>query len=97
MREIIQCQIGQCGNNVGTSIWDIIRKEHYIDKDGRYNGGHENTYLLDNIDVYWKEHGNRRYSTRAVLVDTSPDWVPGYQNSDMTRLFKPDNFIFGGS
>ncbi len=34
-REIVQLQVGGCGNNIGTSFWKRIRGEHYIDENGK--------------------------------------------------------------
>jgi tubulin beta len=35
MREIIHVQIGQCGNQIGSSFWQTIAAEHGIDAGGK--------------------------------------------------------------
>lgn len=41
MREIVNIQIGSCGNHIGTSFWETISDEHGIDRSGYFNGESE--------------------------------------------------------
>ena len=38
MREIVHMQAGQCGNQIGAKLWEIISDEHGIDPTGTYHG-----------------------------------------------------------
>jgi tubulin beta len=51
MREIINLQVGQCGNNVGLKFVQKILEEHGIDNDGNYTG--TNDYQRQRIDVFF--------------------------------------------
>ena len=53
--------------------------------------------LLDKIDVYFHEPGERRFVPRAVLVDLEPGTLDVIKESPVGKLFKPDNFLFGAS
>ena len=41
MREIVNVQVGKCGNQVGTKFWETISDEHGIDPEGEYLGDSE--------------------------------------------------------
>ncbi|VVC40690.1 Tubulin/FtsZ, 2-layer sandwich domain,Tubulin,Beta tubulin,Tubulin, conserved [Cinara cedri] len=69
MEEILQIQVGQCGNRVGNSFWKTVSDEHGLDKLGRFDGNSADTQL-DRINVYYEEISSKSYMPRAVLVDT---------------------------
>ena len=33
-QEIVHLQVGGCGNNIGTSFWDQLHREHRVSPDG---------------------------------------------------------------
>ena len=52
MREIVQCQFGQCGNQIGAKFWEIISDEHGIEPDGKASDeAVQNELQLERIDV----------------------------------------------
>ncbi|XP_073234295.1 tubulin beta-4 chain-like isoform X2 [Porites lutea] len=53
MREIINVQVGQCGNQIGYKFWEILCAEHGIDEEGCYNGSCNSQ--LEKINVYFAE------------------------------------------
>ena len=53
MREIVCLQAGQCGNQIGSSFWEVISDEHGIQPDGTYHG--DSKLQLDRISVYYNE------------------------------------------
>lgn len=53
--------------------------------------------LLDKINVYFGEAGDRRYVPRAALVDLEPGTLDVIKASSVGSMFKPDNFVFGAS
>ncbi|KAJ3066743.1 alpha-tubulin [Podochytrium sp. JEL0797] len=95
MREIIQVQSGQCGNQVGTKFWEVVADEHGIDEDGKFHG--DSDLQLERINVYFNEVGGRRYVPRAILVDLEPGTMDTIRSSVYGKLFRPDNFVFGQS
>uniref|UniRef100_A0A914CA17 Tubulin beta chain n=1 Tax=Acrobeloides nanus TaxID=290746 RepID=A0A914CA17_9BILA len=96
MKEIVQVQVGQCGNQIGTKFWEVISGEHAIQPEGSYKGDCD--LQLERIDAYYKHVANGdKYIPRAVLVDLDPgtmDWIKG---TTYGQLFDPDNFVFGQS
>ncbi len=75
MREIIQVQVGQCGNQVGCQFWEMIAAgtffvdvEHGIGPDGSLTA--EGKQGLEK--VYFNQASSGVYVPRAVLVDLEP-------------------------
>lgn len=95
MREIVQIQAGQCGNQIGTKFWEVISDEHGIAADGKYIG--ENDLQLKRIDVFYNESACGLYVPRSVLVDLEPGTMDSVRSGPYGRLFRPDNFVFGQS
>ncbi|KAJ1911852.1 Tubulin beta chain (Beta tubulin) [Tieghemiomyces parasiticus] len=91
MREIIQLQVGQCGNQVGTKFWETITQEHGLDGDGHYNGTTD--IQCSRLDVYFSEVASSKYVPRSVLVDLEPGALDAVKASSLGTLFRPDNFI----
>ena len=102
VREIVHCQVGQCGNQIGNAFWNTVRKEHSLEKDGKFTKCSPANPVMDadklsKIDVYFKETGELRFTPRATLIDLEPGTLDVIKASDMGKLFKPDNFVFGAS
>ncbi|RAL10871.1 tubulin beta chain [Aspergillus homomorphus CBS 101889] len=95
MREIIYIQTGQCGNQIGSSFWQTISREHGLDATGVYRGA--SALKLERMNVYFNEVAGRKYVPRAVLVDLEPGTMDAIRSGPIGSLFRPDNFIFGQS
>jgi len=93
MREILNIQAGQCGNQVGTKFWETISEEHGIAADGKYEG--DNDLQLERINVYYSEASGGKYVPRAILVDLEPGTMEAIRNGTHGSLFRPDNFVYG--
>ena len=93
MREIINLQVGQCGNNVGLKFVQKILEEHGIDNDGTYTG--TNDYQRQRIDVFFAEVDTNNYRSRSVLVDLDPGTIDNALGSPFAHLFDPDNLVAG--
>merc|ERR1712065_40108 len=70
MREIVHCQGGQAGNQIGAKFWEVIADEHGVDPTGTYHG--DSDLQLERINVYFNEATGGRYVPRAVLMDLEP-------------------------
>eukprot|EP00029_Vermamoeba_vermiformis_P003366 TRINITY_DN1376_c0_g1_i1.p1 TRINITY_DN1376_c0_g1~~TRINITY_DN1376_c0_g1_i1.p1 ORF type:complete len:444 (+),score=165.33 TRINITY_DN1376_c0_g1_i1:41-1372(+) len=93
MREIIQLQVGQCGNQVANKFWEVIREEHALDAEGHFTG--QDDILKDRLSVYFQEADNSRYVPRAVLVDLEPGTLSSIRAGPLGRFYRPDNFVHG--
>ncbi|XP_019087372.1 PREDICTED: tubulin beta-9 chain-like [Camelina sativa] len=95
MREILHIQGGQCGNQIGAKIWEVICGEHGIDHTGQYCGGLD--LQLERINVYYNEASGGKYVPRAVLMDLEPGTMDSLRSGPFVQIFRPDNFVFGQS
>jgi len=95
MREIVNIQAGQCGNQIGAKFWEIISGEHGIDPTGRYNG--DSNLQLERVNVYFNEASEGKYVPRAVLADLEPGTIDELRAGSYGQIFKPENFVFGES
>jgi len=95
MREIVHCQVGQCGNQIGSKFWEAISGEHGINPAGSYEGSNQNQ--LERINVYYNEAQGGKYVPRSILVDLEPGTMDSIKGGPMGKLFRPDNFVFGQS
>ncbi|EAR83596.2 tubulin/FtsZ family, GTPase domain protein (macronuclear) [Tetrahymena thermophila SB210] len=93
MREIINLQVGSCGNQIGSKFWEAISFEHGIWSNGTYIGNSD--LQLQNINVYYQEIEQARYVPIAVLVDLEPGTLDSVKASTLGSLFRPDNFVSG--
>ncbi|KAK2560804.1 Tubulin beta-2A chain [Acropora cervicornis] len=93
MREIVNVQVGQCGNQIGYKFWEILCAEHGIDEEGSYNG--KSNAQLEKIDVYFSEGAGKRYVPRSVLVDLEPGTMDSIRSASFGKVFRPDNFVYG--
>eukprot|EP01083_Nonionella_stella_P047108 126132_1 len=97
VREIVNVQVGQCGNKIGNAFWTARGKQHKLEKKGKYKvkrENPENQLRLDKIDVYYQEAGTLRFVTRACLVDLEPVIMDVIKSSPMFALFNQDNMCF---
>ena len=98
MREIVHCQVGQCGNQIGAKFWEVISGEHGIDPVGRFTPTNEHDDdKLDKINVYFNEAQGAKYVPRAILVDLEPGTMDAIRGGPYGQSFRPDNFVFGQS
>ncbi|KAF2884857.1 hypothetical protein ILUMI_21334 [Ignelater luminosus] len=95
MREIVNLQVGQCGNQIGSKFWEIISDEHGIDPYGRYIG--KTAEQLERINVYYNEASGGNFVPRSVLIDLEPGTMDAVRSGPFGSLFRPDNFIYGQS
>eukprot|EP01048_Picozoa_sp_COSAG05_P010440 COSAG05_NODE_919_length_6591_cov_81.831793_5_plen_473_part_00 len=88
-REIITCQVGQCGNQIGTEFWKQLCVEHGISADGiledfATDGG-------DRKDVFFYQADDEHYIPRALLFDLEPRVINSILTGDSRNLYNPEN------
>jgi tubulin beta len=98
MREVVQLQVGQFGNQAGHRFWEHLLLEHGLDPTGSCTSTTSHTQQLARISSYFDERDSKlgpSYIPRALVVDLDPamgDWV---RASAIGGIFRPDNFITG--
>ncbi|PPQ79100.1 hypothetical protein CVT25_002893 [Psilocybe cyanescens] len=93
-REILNVQVGQAGNQVGESFWQMLLAEHGIDYSGTYQGN--DPLQLQRAGVYFDEivdGSQTRYVPRSVQVDLEAGVCNKLRGGPMGKLFRPDTFL----
>jgi tubulin beta len=93
MREIVSVQVGQCGNQVGSSFWQTISQDHSILPSGQYIG--DSDQQLEMIDTYFDQSSEGTFVPRTVLLDLDPKTLESIRQGDIGHLFRHDNFVQG--
>ncbi|QRV77639.1 Tubulin/FtsZ family, GTPase domain [Ceratobasidium sp. AG-Ba] len=98
MREIINIQAGQAGNQIGATFWELLLEEHSLDKSGEYVG--DDRPRNDHLDVYFTQiDGDStrkpRYVPRSVQIDLESGVCNRLRSGPLGGLFRPDTFLSG--
>ena len=93
MSEILNINISVCRGRVGYKFWEVISREHGIEKSGRYIG--DSDQQLEKITVYYNESVGGRYIPRGIFVGSEASAHACIREEEFGILFQPDNFIFG--
>jgi tubulin beta len=84
-------QAGQCGNQMGTTFWEVVCDEHGIGGDCEYCGG-SNTQL-GRINVFSQGTSGGKYLPHTVLFDILPGVIDAVRASPLGALFRPGNLV----
>ena len=90
MREIIQVQVGQAGNQIGTAFWDVILREHGLSKTGFVENVDDDS--LSRANVFFNEVESR-FIPRAILADLEPGVTDSIRSGSFGTLFNPASII----
>lgn len=93
MRELIQIQVGRCGNKIGENFWEKIIEEHNISKTGALTS--KTTEETDKINVYFTEEKKGTYKPRAILTDLEPSALDSTRAGSLKGLFGLDSYVYG--
>ncbi|KAH9479821.1 gamma-tubulin [Psilocybe cubensis] len=90
-REIITLQLGQCGNQVGSTFWQRLCTEHGINEHcilepWATDGG-------DRKDVFFYQADDEQYVPRSILVDLEPRVINNILTSPFSHLYNPENIF----
>ncbi|TFK35600.1 beta-tubulin 2 tubb2 [Crucibulum laeve] len=93
-REIINLQVGQAGNQVGESFWNMLLAEHGLDGSGHYHGS--DPLQLQRAGVYFTEvdgGGRTKYVPRSIQVDLEAGVCNRLRGGSLGNLFRPDTYL----
>ncbi|KAL5526930.1 TUBB2 [Sanghuangporus sanghuang] len=97
VREIINVQVGQAGNQLGEAFYKMLLAEHGLNLEGAYEGN--DPLQLAKANVYFTEvdaGGNSlRYVPRSVQIDLESGVINRIRSGPLGKLFRPDTFVYG--
>ncbi|CAL6035408.1 Alpha-tubulin [Hexamita inflata] len=68
MNEVINVHVGQAGNQIGETCWELFNLEHNINNEGFVCNGENNQ---DNhLRTFYSESQSHKFTPRALFVDT---------------------------
>ncbi|OMJ71007.1 hypothetical protein SteCoe_30879 [Stentor coeruleus] len=85
MREIIQIQVGGCGNRIGFKFWEYISLEHKVDRNKPYHDS------CGNADIYFSETLDGKYIPRNICVDIIDEDLTNIKSSDISCMANTNN------
>ena len=93
VREIISINIGQCGINLGLSIWQQYCVEHEIDTKGNRNrkSGDDDTTFT----TFFEQTESGKYRARNLMIDTDPDSIDYVKHSRYRDIYDPEYLVSG--
>lgn len=90
-RELISLSVGQCGNQVGSSFWEYLCRDHGIAKDGTLEEYAAEGVSNDRKDVFFYQADDDHYVPRAILVDLEPRVIGNIMSGPYKNLYNPEN------
>ena len=91
VREVITVSLGECGVQLGHTVWKQYCKEHQILKDGSLNDNDGDT----TFQSFFKENSNGKYIPLNVSIDSEPNIIDDIKNSKYAAMF-PDEYLISG-
>jgi len=97
-RSVISIHLGQCGVQVGSSIWELYNFEHDIQNDGsRYI---PDTAALgtnvDNFRTFYYETASGKFVPKALFIDTEPSVMDALRQSSLGGMIH-SNFMINNT
>jgi len=78
--------VGQCGIQMGQSIWEQYCAEHGVTERGTV----ANIDDAGNIECFFEETRRGRYTPRNLMIDLEPNVIDDVKTSRLAGLFHPD-------
>jgi len=91
VREVLTINIGQCGVQLGETIWRQYCHEHKIGKDGKMKKKCEDTSFI----CFFEETTAEQYVPRNIFIDLEPNCIDDVKASDYAAIFHPEYMIQG--
>lgn len=99
VREIVNIQVGQAGNQVGERFYKLLLAEHGLNSEGNYVGS--DPLQLERLNVYFTEvdtpGSKMKYVPRSMQVDLEPGVCNRIRSGSLGKLFRPDTFVCGNA
>jgi len=92
VREILTISVGQCGVQMGQSVWEQYCAEHCIQKDAKISDSAPEDGAFE---CFFQETGSGLFVPRNLMVDLEPNVIDDVANSEYAAIFHPDFLIKG--
>jgi len=91
VREVLTINVGQCGIQMGSTVWVQYCAEHGITKTG------ENPSTADDgtFQCFFEETGAGQYVPRNLMVDLEPNVIDDVKNCEFSAIYHPEFLLAG--
>jgi len=91
VREVLTVCVGQCGIQLGQTIWEQYCAEHGV----TVKGDNPETKDDGTFQCFFEETGAGQYVPRNLMVDLEPNVIDDVKNSKYSAIFHPDFLLPG--
>jgi len=91
VREVLTINVGQCGIQMGSTIWEQYCAEHGITE----KGDNPSTADDGNFLCFFEETGAGQYVPRNLMVDLEPNVIDDVKNSKFSAIYHPEFLLAG--
>ena len=99
---VVSIHLGQAGCQLGATLWDLLRKEHRIQPNGKFETSSSPTEhfgplatVNTKIDTFFGECANGRYRPRAIFADLDAYTIETIKESPSGESYHPNQLIAG--
>jgi len=82
-RSVISIHVGQCGVQIGSSVWELYNFEHDVSNDGTRNIPDPSLLgtNIDNFQTFYYETASGKYVPKALFIDSEPGVMDSLRQS----------------
>jgi len=91
VREVLTLCVGQCGIQLGQTIWEQYCAEHGVTAQGANPSTHDD----GTFQCFFEETGAGQYVPRSLMVDLEPNVIDDVKNSKYSAIFHPEFLLPG--
>jgi len=91
VREVLTINVGQCGIQLGSTIWEQYCAEHGIKKDG----SNPSTADDGTFQCFFEETTAGQFVPRNLMVDLEPNVIDDVKNSAFSAIYHPEFLLQG--
>jgi tubulin alpha len=91
VREVLTINVGQCGIQMGSTIWEQYCAEHGI----TVKGDNPDTSDDGTFQCFFEETGAGQFVPRNLMVDLEPNVIDDVKNSNFSAIYHPEFLLAG--
>jgi len=91
VREVLTINVGQCGIQMGSTIWEQYCAEHGI----TVKGDNPDTSDDGTFQCFFEETGAGQFVPRNLMVDLEPNVIDDVKNSKFSAIYHPEFLLAG--
>ena len=97
-KEILTINIGECGINLGNTVWEQYCAEHDIDNKGdRKDDTDKHAEIKEDqaISSFFDESKDGTFIARNLMIDTDPNVINHIKCCSHSKLYDPEYLLYG--